>query len=207
MRSILVRVRALASAVLIACPMASIRAQSPSGSWLDQSQPASWNAPGVPIPAAPSVDSGTEPRCADQARPAELEADRRLRNAGWDLIGAFQGGWQILVIGATAGYDGMCRPREYQDFVFVRGIFAGTLSPRTMDSRTDGALSRVFVQSPTRLTAEYLRYAPQDPLCCASRTTRVVFDIASDGPLVKPVSVSTSANAPPQAPRSPAPRN
>jgi hypothetical protein len=100
--------------------------------------------------------------------------------------------WQILVIRGTVGYDGMCRPLQYQDFVFVRGAFAGTLSPHAMDSRTDGALSRVFLQSESRLTAEYQRYAAADPLCCPSRTTTVVFDITRDAPVVRPVSASTS---------------
>ena len=115
-----------------------------------------------------------------------------MRERGWDLVGAFQGGWQVLVIRATAGYDGMCRPRQYQDFVFVRGQFAGTLSPTVMDSRTDGALDRVFVQSASRLTAEYARYAAKDALCCPSRRTITSFDIANDPPVLRPVSTSTS---------------
>ena len=96
------------------------------------------------------------------------------------------------MVQGAAGYDGMCRPRQYQDFVFVRGIFAGTLSPHAMDSRTDGALTRVTVQSDTRLTAEYARYDATDPLCCPSRITSVVFDIANEAPLLRPLSASTS---------------
>ena len=61
-----------------------------------------------------------------------------------------------------------------------------------MDSRTDGALGRVFLQSANRLTAEYARYAASDPLCCPTRTTSVIFDIANDAPVVRPVSASTS---------------
>jgi hypothetical protein len=72
----------------------------------------------------------------------------------------------------------------------VRGVFAGTLSPQSMDSRTDGALGHVSLQSASRLTSEYARYAPTDALCCPSRTTCVVFDIANDGPVVRPVSAS-----------------
>jgi heat shock protein HslJ len=89
----------------------------------------------------------------------------------------------------------MCRPNQYQDFVFVRGVFAGTLSPQLMDSRTDGALSQVSLQSATRLTVVYARYASADPLCCPSRTTSVIFDIASDKPAVRPASASTSNTA------------
>ena len=126
------------------------------------------------------------------ARPPQLDEDKRVRDQGWDLVGAYQGGWQVVAIRGTAAYDGMCRPQRYQDFVFVRGVFAGTLSPQTMDSRTDGALVRVSLESERRLSAEYQRYAAADPLCCPSRTTRVVFDITKDPPVVQPVSTSTS---------------
>jgi len=96
------------------------------------------------------------------------------------------------VIRGTAGYDGMCRPLQYQDFVFVRGAFTGTLSPQAMDSRTDGALTRVFLRSKSRLTAEYERYAASDPLCCPSKITTVDFDVAGEPPVPKVVSASTS---------------
>src|SRR5262245_19612530 len=154
-------------------------------------KPAPWNKPGLRIPDAPPPPETIDPRCRDLARPLQLDEDERVRDRGWDLVGAYQGGWQILVIRGTAGYDGMCRPRQFQDFVFVRGVFAGTLSPQAMDSRTDGALERVFLQSATRLTAEYARYAAADPLCCPSRTTQVAFDVTSDGRVV-PASTSTS---------------
>jgi hypothetical protein len=86
----------------------------------------------------------------------------------------------------------MCRPRQYQDFVFIGGAFAGTLSPQPMDSREDGSLTRVSLQSRSRLTADFQRYGENDPLCCPSRTTTVVFEIASDGPVVQPVSTATT---------------
>jgi len=167
-------------------------AQDKSASWLDEVKPASWNTAGSAIPAAPKIEASADPRCQSGARPPQLEEDTRVHERGWDLVGAFQGGWQILVIRGAAGYDGMCRPRQYQDFVFVRGVFAGTLSPHPADSRTDGAPMQVFLQSGTRLIAEYQRYAATDPACCASRTTTVTFDIASDPPVVRPVSVSTA---------------
>ncbi len=172
------------------------RSQVKVASWLDEAKPASWNAAGLAIPAAPRIQGNTDPRCREGARPPQLDEDKRLRDQGWDLVGAYQGGWQILVIRGTAGYDGMCRPLQYQDFVFVRGVFAGTLSPQAMDSRTDGALGRVFLQGSSRLTAEYDRYAASDPLCCPSRRTSVVFDIASAPPVLRPVSASTSKPIP-----------
>jgi hypothetical protein len=185
---VLVVLASLAVAVIVTI----VQAQSNMASWLDQPKPASWNKPGAPIPAAPRIPGSVDPRCREQARPPQLDEDKQLRDQGWDLAGAYQGGWQILVIRGTAGYDGMCRPQQYQDFVFVLGAFVGTLSPQAMDSRTDGALVRVLLQSSSRLTAEYDRYDAADPLCCPSRTTRVVFDIASAARVLQPVSASTS---------------
>jgi LppP/LprE lipoprotein len=168
------------------------RSQVQVASWLDEPKPGSWNKPGLSIPAAPKIPGFVDPRCGEQARPPQLEEDKRVRDQGWDLVGPYQGGWQTLVIRGTAGYDGMCRPRQYQDFVFVGSVFAGTLSPQPMDSRTDGALGRVFLQTNGRLTAEYARYTAKDALCCPSRTTSVVFEIGSDAPIVRPLSASTS---------------
>jgi hypothetical protein len=168
--------------------------QSRVVSWLDQAKPASWNTPGMSIPTPPPKEGAVDPRCRTAARPVELEADRRLQAKGWDLFGEYEGGWQTVVIRATANYDGMCRPLQYQVFVFVRGVFAGTLSPKPMDSRTDGALSSVSLQSNGRLAAEYLRYATTDALCCSSRTTAVEFEILNGAAAVRPVFASTSPN-------------
>src|SRR5688572_14651692 len=171
------------------------RSQSQATAWMDEPKPAEWNEPSRAIVKAPQGAGASDARCRTLARPPELTQDKRLRDAGWDLVGAYQGGWQVLVIAAAAGYDGMCRPRRYQHFVFVRGGFVGTLSPQLMDSRTDGALSRVLLGDAGRITAEYLRYRPNDALCCPSRTTSVVFEISKDAaPVVRPVSASTRAN-------------
>jgi hypothetical protein len=43
--------------------------------WLDQPTPASWNTPGLPIPAAPRIEGAVDPRCGDLARPPQLEED------------------------------------------------------------------------------------------------------------------------------------
>jgi hypothetical protein len=150
--------------------------------------------PGPSIPRAPQGAGTADPRCRTLARPAESAADKRLNEQGWDLVGAYQGGWGILVLQGAASYDGMCRPQAYQEFVFVRGAFAGTLSPEPMDSRADGSLNRVTLQSDRRLVAEYARYTRSDALCCPSRTTSVVFEIAADQTVVRPLSASTFSN-------------
>lgn len=174
-----------------AAPAAASNARS---SWLDESKPVSWTTAGIPIPRAPQGVGTVDPRCRALARPPESEADKRLTERGWDLIGAYQGGWGVRVLQGTASYDGMCRPQAYQEFVFVHGVFAGTLSPETMDSRADGSLNRVTLQGDRRLVAEYARYARSDALCCPSRTTSVVFEIAADQAVVRPLSTSTFSN-------------
>ncbi len=185
---------ATAQAAHGAAPPHATAPQAPPGSWLDETKPASWNRAGASIPRAPPTAGPRDPRCGALKRTPELEADKRLTELGWDLIGPYQGGWGILVIQAAAGYDGMCRPRSYQGFVFLSGVFVGTVAPQTMDARADGALERVTLQDDHRLVAQYARYAAADPLCCPSRTTSVVFRIARDEAVVQPESVSTSAN-------------
>jgi heat shock protein HslJ len=176
---------------IVTCLPAVAAAQG-QATWLDSPKPLAWNRPAQAIPPAPNQQGTVGDRCRASARPVQLAEDKRVRGRGWDLIGAFQGGWQTVVIRGAAGYDGMCRPSPYQDFVFVRGVFAGTLSPQPMYSRTDGAISQVWLQNGTQLTAEYVRYAANDPLCCPTRLTSVVFDVAGDKPVVRPVSASTS---------------
>jgi hypothetical protein len=131
---------------MLTCLSAIGAAQGQAGAWLDNPQPVAWNTPGATIPSAPTVAGAVDARCRSAARPPQLAEDKQVIARGWELVGSYQGGWPIVVIRATAGYDGMCRPRQYQDFVFVRGVFAGTLSPQPMDSRTDGALSQVSFQ-------------------------------------------------------------
>jgi len=186
--------RLAVTATVIATVLGNGAAGWPQGnvrSMLDDATPASWNTRGAALPAAPKNQGNSDRRCRAAARPPQLNEDHRLRERGWDLVGGFQGGWDMLVILATAGYDGMCRPLQYRDFVFVRGVFAGTLSPRPMDSRTDGAIQRVYIQGARRLAADYARYDANDPLCCASRTTHVAFELATDG-TVQPIAASTS---------------
>lgn len=166
--------------------------QPAGGSWLDQSTPTSWNVAGAAVPKAPRPQDDDDPRCRQQARPPQLAEDRQVTQQGWQLVGAFQGGWNVVVVRAASAYDGMCRPFQFQAFVFVQGRFAGTLSPGLMDSRSDGALSQAFLYDGESLMAEYQRYAPADPLCCPSRTTSVRFAIDRTPASVRPVSASTS---------------
>src|ERR1700752_3038207 len=150
--------------------------QATAASWLDAPHIEPWNRPGMSLPMAPQGPRNPDPRCREASRSPQTEEDGQGRGSGWDLIGPAAVHGQIRVIGGAANYDGMCRPLQFQQFVFVHGVFVGTLSPQTMDSRTDGALSHVTILSDRKVQAKYLRYGATDPLCCASRTTSVAFD-------------------------------
>ena len=177
---------------------AGAQPQPPAGNWLDSSSVTAWNRPGTPIPYAPQRQN-PDPRCRALARSPQSAEDGQLHTHGWDLVGPPSAAKEIAVIAATADYDGMCRPRQYQSFVFAHGGFVGTLSPHLMDSRTDGALSQVTIERDRKLRARYLRYAATDPLCCASRTTTVTFAIEADPPLIRALSATTVANSSTQA--------
>jgi hypothetical protein len=178
----------MAGFALVVSVLFSAPAAAQEESWLDGDL-ASWNTPGMAIPAAPEIDGNLDPRCVERERPAEIEEDDALITNGWRLFLPYQRGWGVTLVSALAGYDGMCRPLGYQSFVFVDGVFAGTLSPEPMNSRTTGAATDVNLWFSDHLSAEYLRYAPDDPLCCASGTDSVEFTIEKtpDGPTVNPI--------------------
>ncbi len=164
------------------------------GIWLDNGL-VPWNTPGMAVPSAPPTIQVINPECDPLARPVELADDQQVVAAGWKLVGAYQGGWGVNLIIGTSGYDGMCRPLQYQDFVFVNGVFAGTLSPVLMDSRTDGALGQAqLLIGGTGIAAEFLRYNDSDPLCCPSRRSSVSYTIddSQGAPVVTATDVSTS---------------
>jgi hypothetical protein len=177
------------TAVAIILPlMAPSLTSAQEETWLDGDL-ASWNTPGMAIPTAPTVDGNPDPQCVERERPAETEEDDALIADGWRLFLPYQRGWGVTLVSGLAGYDGMCRPLGYQSFVFVDGVFAGTVSPEPMDSRTTGAATDVNLWYADQVSAEYLRYAPDDPLCCASGTDSVQFTIEDtpDGPVLNPV--------------------
>jgi LppP/LprE lipoprotein len=187
-----------ASTALVAAFVLLLSRIASEAAWLDASAPAPWNQAGTAVPSAPSVQGNDDPRCRESERPAETPEDRSVAAKGWRLFHDYQGGWGLKVIWALSGYDGMCRPWGYQVFVFVRGVFAGTLSPHPMDARTDASLFSVQLLSrvagPDPLVATFERYAESDPLCCPSRRTLVRYRIDQSGraPLLMPVSARTS---------------
>lgn len=173
-----------AASMLLAASLAASAGEPPA--WFDGAIQ-NWNTPGAEVPRAPAAAS-PDPRCASQARPAVTRDDRAVTAAGWSLVGASQVFGRTRAFLAASGYDAMCRPLGYQGFVFVESGLAGTLSPRLMRSRSDGALSTLRLLSETALEAEFARYLDQDPLCCPSRHVSVGYSIEArpEGALLVP---------------------
>ena len=122
-------------------------------------------------------------------RAAKDADERALVAAGWQLVGAaeHQGELHILRASSTGGDTHFMR--AYNLFVFQHGRYAGTVAPAAMTSSTDGAVGGVHDVTRTGFKATFARYTPQDPLCCPSRKTEVLYKL--DG-VVKPVKATTS---------------
>lgn len=162
-------------------------------SWLDRPLN-NWNNSNGVVPSAPRTLAPIEAQCRTQVRAPESVADRSVTRAGWSLYGASQTYGAVTVVTAMAGVDGMCRPMQYNAFVFVRDRFAGTLAPEPMDARSDGALNDLRLTSATDISAEFARYTSRDALCCPSQTSSVTYTIET-GPrgVVRPGDVDTAA--------------
>jgi heat shock protein HslJ len=162
-------------------------------SWLDRA-PVNWNERMSPLPrpitSANAVEIQT--RCPELIRQPESDAENALVRVGWMLYGEVQSFEHTKVIFAMSDVDGMCRPLGYQAFVYWEGRYAGTLSPIAMNSRTDGALTKISLAGPTRILAEFARYTKSDPLCCPTRISHVTYDVnREDFPLVTPLTINT----------------
>lgn len=169
-------------------------------SWLEGSPLVNWNRPGARIPRAPAPagDLPTAERCrGGVARPAENALEREVTRAGWTLFGGAEANGRTRMVSGCTSVDGMCRPLGYQLFVFVDGRFAGTLSPRPMDSRADGSVRLGRLLSSRAVSAEIARYAAADALCCPSRVSTVLYELreTAGGPLLVPTSVTTAPEA------------
>ena len=184
-----VRARSLLMVAVFLLGISPAAAQT--GAWLDAAL-APWNQAGAAVPTAPPPKGTTprDPRCASSVREPETAAERDVVAAGWSLYSPARVKGRTTVLLADAAVDGMCRPWDYQAFVFVQDDFAGTLSPTLMDSRTDGTLSEVRLLSTNSIEVTFLRYTAADPLCCPSRLTTVRYRIERRGqlPVVVPVS-------------------
>lgn len=173
----------ISSALLLASmvvPPLAIGQSEPSGTWLDEA-PANWNQAGATIPQAPGQPENNLSNCGQSIRQASLPEDALVEAAGWSLTGSAQMYGATTVITGMADADGMCRPLDYQVFVFTNGQFTGTLSPIPMDSRTDGSLFDVGLYREGYLNAFFNRYQPEDALCCASRESFLMYQVEIQG--------------------------
>jgi hypothetical protein len=167
--------------------------------WLDQPLHV-WNVAGAPIPTAPPAQLA-QAMCRAQERSANAPEESPVAGAGWRLetYWPIQRSGSLAVVLATSDYDGMCRPLNFNAFVFSNGAFVGTLSPVNMISRTDGVLNRLpTVQSSTAIQALFTRYAPTDPLYCPSLPSSQVTYQLTNGVIapVKIESVPVTATSP-----------
>jgi len=184
----------LASAILFS---AVVAAWAPEPTWLDRPM-SNWNVPGRAMPRA-AINGETiaeiAKRCALHPANGSTPGERLVAAAGWLPFHMFDR--QIVqrdveILGGLAGADGMCRPVDFNVFVFVGGQLAGTLSPADMASRTDGSIAGgVRLADDDTIAAEFARYAEADPVCCPSGrvTVRYRIDRKATPPVVVPVGV------------------
>ena len=172
-------------------------------SWLDRPL-RNWNTT-ANVPTAPraSGDSPTGSLCRNSVRSPESIADRAVTRAGWSLFGAAQVYSGVTLINAMTSVDGMCRPMQFNTFIFVGNSFAGTLSPDVMDSRTDGSLTDARLIDPTNITAEFARYTSTDALCCPSQTSSVTYQISGSRVQAQNVRTGLACQNQPEEPPNP----
>lgn len=184
---------AIAILALVSLPSLQGSFGESSTSWLDRT-PSNWNRTmsNLPTPVRSSDAADSRSRCGEMIRQPDSAAGRALVRAGWLLYGPVQSYGPTKVVTALSGFDGMCRPVGHQAFVYWEERYAGTLAPQPMNSRTDGSLVNYRLVSQTKIIAEFGRYAPNDPLCCPTRTTYVTYEVRRDEtPLVSPVNITS----------------
>ena len=175
----------------------TLLAQAPEKSWLDGLL-SNWNKPGRAMPRAvlngETIAEITK-RCSSLTMIRNTPGERAVADAGWLPFHMFDR--QIVqrdveIVGGLAGADGMCRPTDFNIFVFVNGRLAGTLSPAEMHSRSDSSIGgAIRLADDDTIAAGFARYTDADPLCCPSTnvTVRYRIDRKVAPPVVVPVSV------------------
>lgn len=190
------KVQVTLAAMVVALGVVTHAQSRPASSWLDRPL-SNWNRPGAAVPGA-AIDKGRRDeiigRC-DLKPPASTPAERALGTAGWLPFLNFdqrlvQG--DIEIVDGMIAADGMCRPLGYNIFVFIGGRFAGTLAPAAMNAREDSSSGAVRILGADSLSAEFVRYTQNDPLCCPSSRLTVRYRIDRTGPVVVPVEVRTT---------------
>jgi hypothetical protein len=151
---------------------------------------APWNAPGQPAPGAPPVvgvaSAATAPlqvqaHCGRHVRDPETPEEQQVAAAGWSILGGATAGWDVRVVRGTINLDEQCRPVLYQDFVFVGGGFAGTVSPGSLTPGADGDLWARVLATPNHLAAAFAQYYPETPQCCPAGLAALDLQIQRPG--------------------------
>lgn len=189
------RRQSLLTATLLLAGVATL-AQAPEISWLDRPL-SNWNTPGRAMPRATPKHEAISVIAKRCSLPMlrNTTGERAVADAGWLPFHTFDR--QIVqrdveIIGGLAGADGMCRPVDFNVFVFVGGRLAGTLAPTPMASRTDSSIAGgVRLGADDAIAAEFSRFTVADPLCCPSQRVTVAYriDRTATPPVVVPVSV------------------
>ena len=167
-------------------------AEALQGAWLD-SEPKQWNKAGASLPHAPVQDRSRIPSICKSSRPTGNSEERAVASAGWMVFKSVRNGRGITIVSASGTLDGMCRPDAYQNFVFLNGRFAGTISPGLMGARADGASVSIAFPRSRKIVVQFVRYRDSDPRCCPSRMSEGVFDVINQGG--RPVLVFISAKS------------
>jgi hypothetical protein len=184
--------RSLAGVVVAALSVATYAQSPPATSWLDRPL-SNWNRPGAALPNAPIARAARDRsiRTCDLKPAVSTAAERALDAAGWIPFLNFdqqlvQG--DIEIVDGMIGGDGMCRPIGYNIFVFIGGRFAGVLSPAAMNAQADSSAGAVRILGADSLSAEFVRYAANDAMCCPSSrvTVRYRIDRSGAAPVVVP---------------------
>jgi hypothetical protein len=164
--------------------------------WLDRPL-AGWNQPKGNVPAsriAADSEATLERRCSapKSASTAAVDAVRKARWVPFLHLDQTIASNDIEVIGGMTGATAGCEPLYFNLFVFVGGVFAGTVSPAMMAPSRDSAAGAVRITGPDTLTVEFARFMPGDAECCPSSRVRVAYriDRAGAGPALVPTEIS-----------------
>ena len=148
------------------------------------------------VPAAMQTGATATDDCASEApAPQTQEEKALLANGDRHLVGkAIRGGTagEIYVVEAALGYDGQCRPSPYQIYTFRNGQQVGTVSPKAMTARTDGAITDFKFVDADHLQIQVSHYGPNAPACCASSTDNQILDLSQLSGDSQPASTSNS---------------
>mgnify|MGYP003575468149 CR=1 FL=1 len=182
-------------AVLVVAGATILSAQLATA-WLDRPL-AAWNQPGATVPAsrtAADSEATLERRCGapKSASPGSVGGVRKARWVPYLHTDQAIASNDIEVIGGMTGATAGCEPLYFNLFVFVGGVFAGTVSPAMMAPSRDSAAGAVRITGPDALTVEFARFMPGDAECCPSSRVRVSYRIDRSG--AGPALVPTEMN-------------